>query len=77
VWCVTNNFNYFRVFRRHAALFVVAIAPLWLLLTPCLTTKSIGNIVQVIHDTPHHSGKAHHADGAHAHDEHAADPAGG
>ena len=26
VWCVTNTFNYFRVFRRHAALFVVAIA---------------------------------------------------
>jgi hypothetical protein len=26
VWCVINTFNYFRVFRRHAALFVVAIA---------------------------------------------------
>ena len=29
VWCVTNTFNYFRVFRRHAALFVVAMALLW------------------------------------------------
>ena len=28
VWCVINSFNYFRVFRRHAALFVVAIAQL-------------------------------------------------
>jgi hypothetical protein len=78
VWCFTNTFNYFRVFRRHAALLVVAIAllcpsaparnklrafkpargtprkpPAFTLLTPCLTTKSIGNIVQLICDTPH------------------------
>jgi hypothetical protein len=26
VWCVTHAFNYFRVFRRHAALFVFAMA---------------------------------------------------
>ena len=26
VWCVIHTFNYFRVFRRHAALLVVAIA---------------------------------------------------
>ena len=53
VWCVTNTFNYFRVFRRHAALLVGAIEELCLLLAPCLTTKSIGNIVQLIYDTPH------------------------
>jgi hypothetical protein len=77
VRCVTSTSNYFRVFRRHAALLVVAIEELCLLpgpqtslrafertrgmprkpsaltLAPCLTTKSIGNIVQGTYDTTH------------------------
>jgi uncharacterized protein YecT (DUF1311 family) len=47
--------NYFRVFRRHAALLVVAIEELCLLLAPCLTTKSIGNIFNLI--MHHHASK--------------------
>ena len=53
VWCPTTTLNYFCVFRRHAALLVVAIEELCLLLAPCLTTKAIKNIVQVNYGTPH------------------------
>ena len=53
VWCFTNTFNYFRVFRRHAALLVVAIEELCLLLAPCLTTKSIGTLFKLF--VKHHT----------------------
>jgi len=55
VWCSATTLNNFRVFRRHAALLVVALEELCLLLSPCLATKAIGTMFKPVAE--HHTDR--------------------